>query len=141
MSRRRQTSSPPAARSIDKALGLLGVYDVITVNSSETWRSYQSIRRATAKHLVRICRAASRSSRSKIGRQESEGGFQPTDRRCFLIGSVARLHRHKQLDAASFVVVARRAVRCVLPSPARVRTRKRLRKMAQEARRGEPRAS
>ena len=98
----------PAARSIDKVLGLLGVYDIITVNSNETWRNYQSYPARYRRHLVHVPHGFEDKS-VEIGRQEARAVFGlPTG--VALIGSVARLHPLKQLDAAIAVVARRHAL-------------------------------
>lgn len=115
----------PAARSIDKALGLLGVYDVITVNSNETWRNYQSYPQRYRKHLVHVPHGFEDKSVG-IGRQEARAAFGlPSG--VSLIGSVARLHPLKQLDAAIAVLSRRPALHFAIagqgPDEGRLRAR------------------
>jgi glycosyltransferase involved in cell wall biosynthesis len=118
----------PAARSIDKALGLLGVYDVITVNSNETWRNYQSYPERYRKHLVHVPHGFEDKS-VEVGRQEARAAFGlPTG--VALIGSVARLHRLKQLDTAISVVARRPALHLAIAGQGP--DEERLRKMAEE---------
>ncbi len=118
----------PAARFIDKMLGLLGVYDVITVNSNETWRNYQTYPERYRKHLVHVPHGFEDKS-VDIGRQDARAAFGlPTG--VALIGSVARLHPLKQLDAAIAVIARRPALHLAIagqgPDAARLRA------MAQE---------
>src|SRR5690606_1310495 len=98
----------PAARGVDKVLGLLGVYDIITVNSNETWRNYQPYPARYRRHLGRV-RHGFEDKSVEIGRQEARAvfGLPPG---VALIGSVARLHPLKQLDAAIAVVAQRHAL-------------------------------
>jgi len=117
-----------AARSIDKALGLLGVYDVITVNSNETWRNYQAYPERYRRHLVHVPHGFEDKS-VEIGRQEARAVFGlPTG--VALIGSVARLHRLKQLDAAVAVVARRPALHLAIAG--RGPDEERLRAMARD---------
>ncbi len=118
----------PAARSIDKALGLLGVYDVITVNSNETWRNYQAYPERYRRHLVHVPHGFEDKS-VEIGRQEARAVFGlPTG--VALIGSVARLHPLKQLDAAVAVVARRPALHLAIAG--RGPDEERLRAMARD---------
>ena len=94
-----------SARASTRCSGLLGVYDVITVNSNETWRNYQSYPRDTA-NVLSMCRTASRRDRSTSAGTRRGPAFGLPDG-VALIGSVARLHPLKQLDAA-IAVSARR---------------------------------
>ncbi|MDQ2704736.1 MAG: glycosyltransferase family 4 protein [Pseudomonadota bacterium] len=113
----------PAARAIDKVLGLAGIYDIITVNSNETWRNYQSYPARYRKHLVHVPHGFEDKS-VEIGRQEARAAFGlPTG--VALIGSVARLHPLKQLDAAIAVIARRPALHLAIagqgPDEARLR--------------------
>jgi glycosyltransferase involved in cell wall biosynthesis len=118
----------PAARSIDKVLGLLGVYDIITVNSNETWRNYQSYPARYRRHLVHVPHGFEDKS-VEIGRQEARAVFGlPTG--VALIGSVARLHPLKQLDAAIAVVARRHALHLAIAGQGP--DEERLRAMAQQ---------
>lgn len=113
----------PAVRGIDKALGLLGVYDVITVNSNETWRNYQAYPAPYRKRLVHVPHGFEDKS-VEIGRQEARAAFGlPTG--VPMIGSVARLHPLKQLDAAIAVLARRPALHLAIagqgPDEARLR--------------------
>jgi len=115
----------PAARSIDKALGLAGFYDVITVNSNETWRNYQSYPQRYRKHLVHVPHGFEDKSVG-VGRQEARAAFGlPTG--VSLMGSVARLHPLKQLDAAIAVLAKRPALHLAIagqgPDEQRLRTK------------------
>ncbi|MEW9837197.1 glycosyltransferase family 4 protein [Mesorhizobium marinum] len=94
-----------AARSIDKALGLLGAYDIITVNSNETWRNYQSYPERYRRRLVHVPHGFEDKS-VEVGRREARAAFGlPAG--VPLMGSVARLHPLKQLDAAVRVLACR----------------------------------
>jgi len=95
----------PLTRFIDKALGLLGVYDVITVNSNETWRNYHEYPERYARRLVHVPHGFEDKS-VDMGRQEARAAFGLPTGVC-LLGSVARLHPLKQLDTA-IAVLARR---------------------------------
>ncbi len=98
----------PAARAIDRVLGLLGVYDIITVNSNETWRNYQSYPDRYRRRLVHVPHGFEDKS-VEVGRSEARAAFGlPAG--VPLIGSVARLHPLKQLDAAIAVLVRRPAL-------------------------------
>jgi glycosyltransferase involved in cell wall biosynthesis len=98
----------PAARRIDRWLGLLGAYDVITVNSNETWRNYQAYPQRYRRHLTHVPHGFEDKS-VEIGRQEARALFGlPAG--VALIGSVARLHPLKQLDAAIAVLARRPAL-------------------------------
>ncbi|MBL8580084.1 MAG: glycosyltransferase family 4 protein [Mesorhizobium sp.] len=113
-----------ATRAIDKALGLMGVYDVITVNSNETWRNYQAYPERYRKHLVHVPHGFEDKS-VNVGRQEARAAFGlPAG--VPLIGSVARLHPLKQLDAAVEVIARRPALHLAIagqgPDEARLRT-------------------
>lgn len=115
----------PAARSIDRALGLLGVYDVITVNSNETWRNYQSYPERYRRHLVHVPHGFEDKS-VEIGRQEARAAFGlPAG--VPMIGSVARLHPLKRLDAAIAVLPRRPALHLAIagqgPDEERLRAR------------------
>ena len=117
-----------AARSIDKVLGLAGVYDVITVNSNETWRNYQAYPERYRRHLVHVPHGFEDKS-VEIGRQEARAVFGlPTG--VALIGSVARLHPLKQLDAAVAVVARRPALHLAIAG--RGPDEERLRAMARD---------
>ena len=97
-----------AARSIDRLLGLAGVYDVITVNSNETWRDYQDYPARYRRHLVHVPHGFEDKS-VNIGRQEARSVFG-LPHGVPLMGSVARLHPLKQLDAAIAVLARRPAL-------------------------------
>ncbi|MBX3584143.1 MAG: glycosyltransferase family 4 protein [Rhizobiaceae bacterium] len=97
-----------AARSIDRLLGLAGVYDVITVNSNETWRDYQDYPARYRRHLVHVPHGFEDKS-VNIGRQEARSVFG-LPHGVPLMGSVARLHPLKRLDAAIAVLARRPAL-------------------------------
>lgn len=92
-------------RFIDKVLGLAGFYDVITVNSNETWRNYSSYPERYRKRLVHVPHGFDDKS-VDIGRQEARAAFGLPIGVC-LMGSVARLHPLKQFDAAIRVLAKR----------------------------------
>lgn len=95
----------PAARKIDRWLGVAGVYDAITVNSNETWRDYQSYPDRYRRLLTHVPHGFEDKS-APIGKDEARAAFGlPADVQ--LIGSVARLHPLKQLDAAIAVLALR----------------------------------
>jgi len=113
-----------ATRAIDKVLGLMGVYDVITVNSNETWRNYQSYPERYRKHLVHVPHGFEDKS-VNVGRQEARAAFGlPAG--VPLMGSVARMHPLKQLDAAIAVVARRPGLHLAIagqgPDEARLRS-------------------
>ncbi len=101
-----------ATRAIDKALGLAGAYDVITVNSNETWRDYQAYPQRYRKHLVHVPHGFEDKS-VEIGRQEARAAFG-LPHGVALMGCVARLHPLKQLDAAIAVLARRPALHLAL---------------------------
>src|SRR5690606_28225683 len=87
-----------AARFIDRYLGILGFYDAITVNSQETRRDYADYPQSYRKRLVLVPHGFEDKTVAMTG-QEARATFGlPED--VPLIGSVARLHPLKQLDAA-----------------------------------------
>lgn len=102
----------PMTRRIDKLLGLLGVYDVITVNSNETWRNYQEYPPRYSNRLVHVPHGFEDKS-IEIGRQEARAAFNLPTGVC-LMGSVARLHPLKQLDTAMAVLARRPALHLAL---------------------------
>ena len=116
------TISPPA-RFIDRVLGLLGAYDIITVNSNETWRNYQAYPARYRKRLTHVPHGFEDKS-VEIGRQEARAMFG-LPQGVALIGSVARLHPLKQLDAAIAVLARRQALHLAIagqgPDEARLR--------------------
>ncbi|MBO6718117.1 MAG: glycosyltransferase family 4 protein [Rhizobiaceae bacterium] len=91
------TISPPV-RAIDRLIGRIGVYDVITANSRQTWRDYQDYPTSYAKRLVLVPHGFADKT-SKLGKQEARAAFGlPAGKR--VLGSVARLHPLKRLDDA-----------------------------------------
>lgn len=95
----------PMARRIDRLLGLAGCYDAITVNSNETWRDYQNHPPRYRKLLTHVPHGFEDKSVA-VGKAEARAQFGlPAG--VPLIGSVARLHPLKQLDAAIAVLPAR----------------------------------
>lgn len=101
------TISTPT-RIIDKVLGFVGAYDVITVNSNETWRNYHEYPQRYSKRLVHVPHGFEDKS-VEIGRQEARAAFGLPAGVC-LMGSVARLHPLKQLDTAIAVLPRRHAL-------------------------------
>lgn len=85
-------------RWLDRVIGLTGFYDVITVNSHVTWRDYQAYPARYARRLVHIPHGFA-ERHSAAGKAEVRAAFGlPVDGA--VIGTVARLHPLKQLDAA-----------------------------------------
>ncbi len=113
----------PMARRIDRVLGLFGAYDIITVNSNETWRDYQAYPARYRKRLTYVPHGFEDKS-VEIGRQEARAIFG-LPQGVALIGSVARLHPLKQLDAAIAVLSRRPALHLAIagqgPDEARLR--------------------
>ena len=98
----------PMARRIDRVLGLAGVYDVITVNSNQTWREYQSYPKRYVELLTHVPHGFEDKS-VELPKEEARALFGlPAG--VPLIGSVARLHPLKQLDAAIAVLTRRRDI-------------------------------
>jgi glycosyltransferase involved in cell wall biosynthesis len=88
----------PAVRAIDRLLGRVGVYDVITANSRETWRDYQGYPAAYTKRMVLVPHGFA-TKVSALGKAAARRAFSlPAD--APVIGSVARLHPLKNLDDA-----------------------------------------
>ncbi len=88
----------PMARRIDRWLGLAGAYDVITVNSNQTGRDYRAYPARYRNHLTHVPHGFETRS-SGIGKGDARAAFGlPVG--VPLIGSVARLHPLKQLEAA-----------------------------------------
>jgi glycosyltransferase involved in cell wall biosynthesis len=91
------TISTPV-RAIDRMLGRIGIYDVITANSGETWRDYQGYPETYTKRMVLVPHGFADKT-SKLGKPAARRQFGlPVD--APLIGSVARLHPLKCLDHA-----------------------------------------
>ena len=88
----------PLVRAIDRLIGRIGVYDVITANSRETWRDYQDYPASYVRRLVLVPHGFA-EKRSVLDRQAARAAFglPPVVR---LLGSVARLHPLKCLDNA-----------------------------------------
>jgi glycosyltransferase involved in cell wall biosynthesis len=88
----------PAVRAIDRLLGRIGVYDVITANSRETWRDYRNYPASYAKRMVLVPHGFAGKT-SALNKSDARATFDlPENAR--LIGSVARLHTLKRLDDA-----------------------------------------
>jgi glycosyltransferase involved in cell wall biosynthesis len=95
----------PLTRRIDRLLGLAGAYDVITVNSNQTWREYQDYPPRYSKLLAHVPHGFEDKS-VEMPKAEARAAFGlPPD--VPLLGSVARLHPLKQLDAAIRVLALR----------------------------------
>ena len=88
----------PAVRLIDRLIGRIGVYDVITANSRQTWNDYQDYPATYARRLVLVPHGfADRSS--NLDKKTARSAFSlPED--APVIGSVARLHPLKRLEHA-----------------------------------------
>ncbi len=88
----------PAALVADKLLGALGGYDRIVVNSRHTEEMYAEYPRGFRERMVRIDHGFEDKS-SAVSTAEARAAFGlPQDVK--LLGSAARLHPLKQLDAA-----------------------------------------
>jgi glycosyltransferase involved in cell wall biosynthesis len=95
----------PMARRIDRLLGLAGAYDIITVNSNQTWRDYHAYPERYRRHMTHVPHGFEARS-SDIGKNDARAAFGlPVG--APLIGSVARLHPLKQLEAAIHVLPVR----------------------------------
>lgn len=95
----------PMARKVDRLLGLAGCYDVITVNSNETWADYKAYPPRYSRLLTHVPHGFEDKS-VKVDRNAARNAFGlPTG--VPLMGSVARLHPLKQLDAAIKVLPGR----------------------------------
>lgn len=95
----------PLTRKIDRVLGLAGVYDVITVNSKQTWRDYQAYPERYVDLMTHVPHGFEDKS-VDLPKKEARALFGlPAD--APLIGSVARLHPLKRLDAAIAVLTRR----------------------------------
>lgn len=92
----------PAVRAIDRLLGRIGVYDVITANSRETWRDYQSYPASYTKRMVLVPHGFA-NKLSTLDKAAARAAFDlPAD--APVIGSVARLHPLKCLDHALWIL-------------------------------------
>ncbi|MEX0957342.1 MAG: glycosyltransferase family 4 protein [Rhizobiaceae bacterium] len=88
----------PAVRAIDRLLGRVGVYDVITANSRETWRDYQRYPASYTKRMVLVPHGFA-NKLSTLDKAAARAAFDlPAE--APVIGSVARLHPLKCLDHA-----------------------------------------
>lgn len=93
----RQTM-PWLLRMIDVAMGALGVFQCITVNSQDMQREYSQFPapyRARMRHVAHGFEQKSTALSKAAARREFD---LPVD--CVLLGSVARLHPNKHLSAA-----------------------------------------
>lgn len=91
------TISGPVRR-IDKMVGLAGCYDVITVNSRETLRDYQSYPARYTNRIVHIPHGFAQRT-SALAKPAARARFNlPAD--VPLMGTVARLHPLKRIDLA-----------------------------------------
>jgi len=85
-------------RRVDRVLGLAGFYDVITVNSRETWRDYRSYPPRYLRRIVYVPHGFALRA-SLLGMQAARARFGlPADVK--LAGTVARLHPLKRIDLA-----------------------------------------
>lgn len=88
----------PFVRTADLALGLLGTFDLITVNSADMLADYSRYPNNYSKRLRYIPHGFD-LKRTKLTRQQARAAFGlPSD--VPLLGSVARLNSGKRLDAA-----------------------------------------
>lgn len=88
----------PLVRTVDRLLGRLGVYDVITANSRETWRDYQDYPASYTRRMVLVPHGFAVKT-SALDKSVARSVFAlPADPP--VIGSVARLHPLKCLDDA-----------------------------------------
>lgn len=95
----------PLTRRIDRILGLAGAYDVITVNSNQTWREYQDYPARYRRLLAHVPHGFEDKS-VDMPKSEARAAFG-LPQGVPLAGSVARLHPLKQLDAAIRVLAIR----------------------------------
>lgn len=94
-----------ATRSIDRMLGLAGFYDVITVNSHQTFKDYQSYPARYTSRIVHVPHGF-QDKTVAIGKKEAREHLGlPAG--VPLLGCVARLHPLKRLDANIRVVATR----------------------------------
>ena len=94
----------PAVRKVDRWIGRIGIYDVITANSLQTWQDYQDHPASYARRMVLVPHGfAGRSS--KLGKAAARVSFGLPPR-AKVIGSVARLHPLKCLDHALRIMPA-----------------------------------
>lgn len=94
----------PAVRAVDRLIGRIGVYDVITANSRETWRDYQDYPASYRKRMVLVPHGFADKT-SRLARPAARARFGlPADKP--VIGSVARLHPLKRLDDAIRILPA-----------------------------------
>ncbi len=88
----------PAVRTIDRLIGRLGVYDVITANSRQTWQDYRDYPTSYAKRMVLVPHGFADKTPT-LGTKAARKAFGlPANKK--VIGSVARLHPLKCLDHA-----------------------------------------
>jgi glycosyltransferase involved in cell wall biosynthesis len=94
----------PAVRAIDRLIGRIGVYDVITANSRQTWRDYQNYPASYAKRMVLVPHGFAGKT-STLDQSAARAAFGlPEDQP--VIGCVARLHPLKCLDNALRIMPA-----------------------------------
>lgn len=94
----------PAVRAVDRLIGRLGVYDVITANSRQTWQDYQDYPASYTRRMVLVPHGFSGRS-SKLGKTAARAAFG-LPAKAKVIGSVARLHPLKCLDHALKIMPA-----------------------------------
>jgi len=92
-------------RAVDGAMGSLGVFKCITVNSHDMYREYSRYPRGYRSRLKHVAHGFDRKS-TEISKAAARQIFGlPGDG--VVLGSVARLHPLKQLDAAIRILVDR----------------------------------
>jgi glycosyltransferase involved in cell wall biosynthesis len=85
-------------RAADIAMGSLGVFDSITVNSVDMQREYARYPAAYRSRMIHVAHGFDDKSLA-ISKETARQKFGlPVD--CVLLGCAARLHPHKRLDAA-----------------------------------------
>lgn len=96
---------PAWLRALDRAMGQLGVFQRITVNSHDMLRDYSRYPEAYRKRLTHVPHGFDQK-RATLSKADARSHFGlPADP--VVLGCVARLHPLKQLDAALRVLPAR----------------------------------
>jgi glycosyltransferase involved in cell wall biosynthesis len=89
---------PWLLRAIDVAMGCVGFFECVTVNSLDMQREYSSYPNSYRKRVRHVPHGFDQKS-TNLSKGEARQSFNlPAD--CILLGSVARLHPIKHLDAA-----------------------------------------
>lgn len=92
----------PLVRRIDMVLGMLGFYDVMTVNSKATFEDYQHHPKRYRQRIVYVPHGFA-SKTSTLSKADARQCFSlPQDVK--LLGTVARLHPLKRIDLAISVL-------------------------------------